>query len=77
MFRLLKPILPFVPQPYRNMVKFFIGAISNLSGQRLKDVSEIFIHAVADGKISATEWNKLGGPNGLGIVGGSNGTKKK
>jgi len=77
MIKLLKPILPFIPQPYRNMIKFFIGAISGLNAKRLSKVSQIFITATADGKISANEWNELGGRNGLGIVGGSNGSKKK
>tara|TARA_R110000823_G_scaffold205559_1_gene336421 strand:- start:173 stop:415 length:243 start_codon:yes stop_codon:yes gene_type:complete len=75
MIKLLTPILPLIPQPYKNMIKFFIGAISGLNAKRLANVSAIFIRATADGKISANEWNELGGRNGLGIVGGSNGKK--
>jgi len=71
MIKLLTPLLPFIPQPYKNMIKFFIGAISNLSGNRLKEVTRIFTTAIADGKISADEWNRLGGKNGLGITGGN------
>jgi len=67
--KLLKPLLPFVPQPYRNIIKFFIGAISGLDAKRLKEVSKTFANAVEDGYIDNTEWTKLGGrEHGLDIL---------
>ena len=73
--KLFTSLMPLIPQPYKNIVKFFIKVLSNIdSKEELTRIGKKFEEITRDGKISTTEWAELG-KNGLGILSG-NGSKK-
>ena len=70
--------MPLIPQPYKNIIKFFIKVLGNVdSKQELRRIAAKFEEITKDGKITTTEWSSLGGKNYLGILGDVNGKSKK
>tara|TARA_R110002153_G_scaffold272952_2_gene442577 strand:- start:86 stop:322 length:237 start_codon:yes stop_codon:yes gene_type:complete len=71
-------LMPLIPQPYKNIIKFFIKVLGNVdSKQELRRIAAKFEEITKDGKITTTEWSSLGGKNYLGILGDVNGKSKK
>ena len=70
--------MPLIPQPYKNIIKFFIKVLGNVnSKQELRRIAAKFEEITKDGKITTTEWSSLGGKNYLGILGDVNAKNKK
>ena len=73
MMKLFTSLMPLIPQPYKNIIKFFIKVLSNIdSKEELTRIGKKFEEITRDGKISTTEWAELGGKNYLGILGNVN-----
>tara|TARA_R110000744_G_C19012814_1_gene523219 strand:+ start:195 stop:431 length:237 start_codon:yes stop_codon:yes gene_type:complete len=71
-------LMPLIPQPYKNIIKFFIKVLGNVdSKQELRRIAAKFEEITKDGKITTTEWSSLGGKNYLGILGDVNAKNKK
>ena len=71
-------LMPLIPQPYKNIIKFFIKVLGNVdSKQELRRMAAKFEEITKDGKITTTEWSRLGGKNYLGILGDVNAKNKK
>ena len=71
-------LMPLIPQPYKNIIKFFIKVLGNVdSKQELRRIAAKFEEITKDGKITTTEWSSLGGKNYLGILGDVNAKDKK
>jgi len=69
--KLLQMVLPLTPQPYKNIITFFLSMLKNVdSKEELEQIGELLAKALEDGKISSKEWLAIGGKNGLGILGG-------
>tara|TARA_R110002012_G_scaffold109772_1_gene253846 strand:+ start:101 stop:370 length:270 start_codon:yes stop_codon:yes gene_type:complete len=69
--KLLNMVLPLTPQPYKNIITFFLSMLKNVdSKEELEQIGELLAKALEDGKISSKEWLAIGGKNGLGILGG-------
>lgn len=63
--------MPLIPQPYKNIIKFFIKVLDNVnSKEELTRIAQKFEDITRDEKITVTEWTELGGKNYLGILGG-------
>tara|TARA_R100000231_G_scaffold136495_1_gene111842 strand:+ start:462 stop:698 length:237 start_codon:yes stop_codon:yes gene_type:complete len=78
MMKLFTSLMPLIPQPYKNIIKFFIKVLDNVnSKQELQRIADKFEEITKDGKITTTEWSELGGKNYLGILGNVNGKRKK
>ena len=69
--QLLKMVLPLTPQPYKNIITFFISMLKNVdSKEELVQIGELLSKALEDGKIYSKELLAIGCKNGLGILGG-------
>ena len=67
--RVLKIALPFIPQPYKNIIIFFLSTLKNVdSREELERVGKLFAEITADGKVTPQEWLSLAGKRGLGIL---------
>ena len=70
--KLLKMVLPFIPQPYKNIIVFFLSTLKNVdSREELERVGKLFADITADGKVTPQEWVSLAGQKGLGILKGN------
>ena len=70
--KLLKMVLPFIPQPYKNITTFFLKTLKNVdSKEELERVAKLFADITADGKVTPQEWLSLAGKKGLGILQGN------
>ena len=70
--KLLKMVLPFIPQPYKNIMVFFLSTLKNVdSREELERVGKLFAEITKDGKVTPQEWLSLAGKNGLGILKGN------
>ena len=70
--KLLKMVLPFIPQPYKNIIVFFLSTLKNVdSREELERVGKLFADITADGKVTPQEWLSLAGQKGLGILKGN------
>ena len=75
--RLLRSLMPLIPQPYKNIIKFFLATLKNVDEkEELQRIGKLFADILEDGKVTPQEWLTLAGKNGLGILEG-NGKKKK
>jgi len=75
--RLLNSLMPLIPQPYKNIIKFFLATLKNVDEkEELQRIGNLFADILEDGKVTPQEWLTLAGKNGLGILEG-NGKKKK
>ncbi len=64
--QLLKMVLPLTPQPYKNIITFFLSMLKNVdSKEELEQIGQLLSKALEDGKISSKEWLAIGGKNGL------------
>ena len=69
--KLFTSLMPLIPQPYKNIIKFFIKVLDNVnSKEELTRIAQKFEDITRDEKITVTEWTELGGKNYLGILGG-------
>ena len=76
--KIFTSLLPLVPQPYKNIVKFFLATLKNVDDkEELQRIAAKFEEITKDGKITTTEWSSLGGKNYLGILGDVNAKNKK
>ena len=74
--KLFTSLMPLIPQPYKNIIKFFIKVLNNVnSKEELTRIAKKFEEITRDDKITVPEWTELGGKKYLGILGGSNGKK--
>ena len=70
--KLLKMVLPFIPQPYKNIMVFFLSTLKNVdSREELERVGNLFAEITPDGKVTPQEWLSLAGKKGLGILQGN------
>jgi hypothetical protein len=68
--KLLQMVLPLTPQPYKNIITFFLGLLKNVdSKEELERIGDLLYNAIQDGELSSKEWLAIGGKNGLGILG--------
>tara|TARA_R110001583_G_scaffold1413_1_gene11291 strand:- start:4 stop:237 length:234 start_codon:yes stop_codon:yes gene_type:complete len=75
--KLLTSLIPLIPQPYKNIAKFFIKVLDNVNSKdELTRIAKKFEDITRDEKITVTEWTELGGKKYLGILGGTNGKRK-
>ena len=52
--KLLQMVLPLTPQPYKNIITFFLSMLKNVdSKEELVQIGEILSRALADGKMLA------------------------
>ncbi len=71
MMKIFTSLMPLIPQPYKNIIKFFIKVLGNVnSKEELTRIAKKFEDITRDEKITVTEWTELGGKNYLGILGG-------
>jgi|TARA_R100001530_G_scaffold39434_2_gene30473 hypothetical protein len=69
---ILKIILPLMPQPYKNIITFFLKTLKNIdSKEELERVAKLFAEITKDGKVTPQEWLSLAGKKGLGILQGN------
>ena len=69
---ILNIILPLMPQPYKNIVTFFLKTLKNIdSKEELERVGKLFAEITKDGKVTPQEWLSLAGKKGLGILQGN------
>ena len=67
--QLLKMVLPLTPQPYKNIITFFLSMLKNVdSKEELEQIGELLSKALEDGKVSSKEWLAIGGKIGLAIL---------
>tara|TARA_R100000234_G_scaffold112936_1_gene86964 strand:+ start:494 stop:742 length:249 start_codon:yes stop_codon:yes gene_type:complete len=68
--KILSTFFHLIPQPWKNIIMFFRATLKNVdSKEELLKIGETFKEILADGQISSQEWMKLGGPQGLNILG--------
>ena len=69
---ILKVIMPLIPQPYKNIITFFLKTLKNVdSREELERVAKLFAEITKDGKVTPQEWLSLAGKKGLGILQGN------
>ena len=70
--KLFTSLLPLMPQPYKNIVKFFLDTLKNVDEkEELVRIGNLFADILEDGKVTPQEWLTLAGKNGLGILKGN------
>ena len=70
--RLLNSLMPLIPQPYKNIIKFFLATLKNVDEkEELVRIGNLFADILEDGKVTPQEWLTLAGKNGLGILKGN------
>ena len=68
----MKFILKFLPQPYKNIVTFFLSTLKNVNEkEELERIGKLFADILEDGSVTPQEWLSLAGKNGLGILKGN------
>jgi len=76
MMKIFTSLMPLIPQPYKNIIKFFLSTLKNVDEkEELERIGKLFADILEDGHVSPQEWLSLAGKNGLGILSG-NGSKK-
>tara|TARA_R100001530_G_C4313873_1_gene153806 strand:- start:1529 stop:1750 length:222 start_codon:yes stop_codon:yes gene_type:complete len=69
---ILNIVLPLIPQPYKNILTFFLKTLKNIdSKEELERVAKLFADITKDGKVTPQEWLSLAGKKGLGILQGN------
>ena len=69
---ILNIVLPLIPQPYKNILTFFLKTLKNVdSKEELERVAKLFAEITKDGKVTPQEWLSLAGKKGLGILQGN------
>tara|TARA_R110002020_G_scaffold423677_1_gene632703 strand:- start:941 stop:1162 length:222 start_codon:yes stop_codon:yes gene_type:complete len=69
---ILNIVLPLIPQPYKNILTFFLKTLKNIdSKEELERVAKLFAEITKDGKVTPQEWLSLAGKKGLGILQGN------
>ena len=69
---ILKVVMPLIPQPYKNIITFFLKTLKNVdSREELERVAKLFAEITKDGKVTPQEWLSLAGKKGLGILQGN------
>jgi len=70
---MIKFIIKFLPQPYKNIVIFFLTTLENVNEkEELERIGKLFADILEDGKVTPQEWLALAGKeNGLGILKGN------
>ena len=72
MMKLFTSLLPLMPQPYKNIDKFFLATLKNVDEkEELVRIGNLFADILEDGKVTPQEWLTLAGKNGLGILKGN------
>ena len=72
MMKLFTSLMPLIPQPYKNIVKFFLATLKNVDEkEELERIGKLFADILEDGSVTPQEWLSLAGKNGLGIVKGN------
>ena len=70
--KLFTSLLPLMPHPYKNIVKFFLATLKNVDEkEELVRIGNLFADILEDGKVTPQEWLTLAGKNGLGILKGN------
>ena len=70
--RLFTSLMPLIPQPYNNIVKFFLATLKNVDEkEELERIGKLFADILEDGSVTPQEWLSLAGKNGLGILKGN------
>ena len=70
--RLFTSLMPLIPQPYKNIVKFFLATLKNVDEkEELERIGKLFADILEDGTVTPQEWLSLAGKNGLGILKGN------
>ena len=68
----MKFINKFLPQPYKNIVTFFLATLENVNEkEELERIGKLFAEILEDGSVTPQEWLSLAGKNGLGILKGN------
>ena len=69
----MKFIIKFLPQPYKNIVTFFLATLENVNEkEELERIGKLFADILEDGKVTPQEWLALAGKeSGLGILKGN------
>ena len=58
--KLFTSLMPLIPQPYKNIIKFFIKVLDNVdSKEELARIGKKFEEITSDEKITVTEWTNL------------------
>ena len=72
MMKLFTSLLPLIPQPYKNIIKFFLATLKNVDEiEELERIGKLFADTLEDGNVTPQEWLSLAGKNGLGILKGN------
>jgi|TARA_X000001382_G_C3140697_1_gene169464 DNA-directed RNA polymerase delta subunit len=72
MTKIFTSLMPLIPQPYKNIVKFFLATLKNVDDkEELKRIGNLFADILTDGKVTPQEWLSLGGKKGLNILRGN------
>jgi len=72
MMKLFTSLMPLIPQPYKNIIKFFLATLKNVDEkEELVRIGNLFADILEDGKVTPQEWLTLAGKNGLGILKGN------
>ena len=72
MMKLFTSLLPLIPQPYKNIIKFFLATLKNVDEiEELERIGKLFADILEDGNGTPQEWLSLAGKNGLGILKGN------
>ena len=70
--KLFTSLFPVMPQPYKNIVKFFLATLNNVDEkEEIVRIGNLFADILEDGKVTPQEWLTLAGKNGLGILKGN------
>ena len=78
MMKIFTSLMPLIPQPYKNIIKFFLATLKNVDEkEELERIGKLFADILEDGKVTPQEWLTLAGKNGLGILKGNGKTKQK
>ena len=76
--KLFTSLMPLIPQPYKNIIKFFLATLKNVDEkEELDRIGKLFADILEDGKVTPQEWLTLAGKNGLGILKGNGKAKEK
>ena len=71
MMKLFTSLMPLIPQPYKNIVKF-LATLKNVDEkEELERIGKLFADILEDGSVTPQEWLSLAGKNGLGILKGN------
>ena len=72
MMKIFTSLMPLIPQPYKNIIKFFLATLKNVDEkEELERIGKLFADILEDGHVSPQEWLSLGGKKGLNILKGN------